>query len=341
MTDIGLQGGAPVWNMSTDTYGQIDDVIVQNSPSGDSDVACNLTVAATPMRHVVCSNHSTNLVMTNAGARGSNSAVETLYDFLVDECTQSAGGACAQFVNSNVNIVGGTWYNGGSGVPSISADTTSALYITQANIGTFSSGGGNSCGITLVGNARLYLSDTDIAGNGTSAAICGPSSSTFVSVGGNQIFNQVAGTRTLCTAATQTTAACGWSGGVIPKSTETHTPNTCYAANGIVSATQNLCTILLDQNYQVLNITAQSGGNAPGNSSCSVAPVITVSDGTRSATLTLTTGKTGWSSAVDSATVNTVFASGATLTISIGTFTCTTPPVNLSVNTDLQSVLNP
>jgi len=57
--------------------------------------------------------------------------------------------------------------------------------------------------------------------------------------------------------------------------------------------------------------------------------------------LTMTTGKTQWSSAVDAATVGTVFAKGATLTVSIGANTCATPPVNVSANYVLQSVLNP
>jgi hypothetical protein len=165
---------------------------------------------------------------------------------------------------------------------------------------------------------------------------------TFVDLGGNDYRN--CATTNPCqavTAANYTTL--GFNGGIVTKST-VHMPfNTCYAVTGNLLATaQNLCTLLLDQNYQLINITAQSGGTTPAASACATPPVITISDGTRSATLTMTTAKTAWSSAVDAFTgANQVFANATTLTVSIGANTCATPPANVSVNYGLQSVLNP
>jgi hypothetical protein len=160
-------------------------------------------------------------------------------------------------------------------------------------------------------------------------------------MGGNEFRNCPGGPP--CPLVTAATYASAFAGGIVPKATVTHTPNTCYAVTGNLLATaQNLCSFLNDQNYQVLNITAQSGGTTPANSACATPPVITFSDGTRTATLTMTTAKTQWSSSVDTVTnLNQVFASGTTLTISIGANTCATPPVNVAVSYVLQSVLNP
>jgi hypothetical protein len=229
----------------------------------------------------------------------------------------------------------------------LSVDANSSAYLDLVTLGPFAGGcsGGSRQAVTIATTGYVYATGSDFEGcgsdgTGLSAAVKGTSSGTFVSAGGNT-WRNCSGTLPcpLVTVANYGTQA--FNGGIVPKSSETHTPNTCYALTGTLVATQNLCTFLNDQNYQVINITAQSGGNAPANSSCATPPVITLSDGTRSATLTLTSGKTQWSSAVDSSTVNSIFAGGTTLTISVGTFTCVTPPSTLGVSYVLQSVLNP
>jgi hypothetical protein len=66
---------------------------------------------------------------------------------------------------------------------------------------------------------------------------------------------------------------------------------------------------------------------------CTVAPTITVTNGTNTATLTLTTGAAKW----DSGAISTAFAAGAPINIvSATTGTCTTAPVNINVTAQLK-----
>ncbi len=138
-------------------------------------------------------------------------------------------------------------------------------------------------------------------------------------------------------------ATLGFNGGVVPKATVTHTPNTCHLTiTPIVNATTyTLCNNLLDQNYQILNISASSFAAT----TCPTAPIITISDGVQSTTMTLTTAKNAWKSTVDTSMgINNVFASGNTITVKydVGALSaCATPPTNLAISYVLQSVLNP
>ena len=86
-------------------------------------------------------------------------------------------------------------------------------------------------------------------------------SATFVDLDGNTIRNCPGAPPSqpspLVTAANYATL--GFSGGIVPKTTVTHTPNTCHLTIPIVNATTyTLCNNLLDQNYQILNISASS-----------------------------------------------------------------------------------
>jgi len=215
------------------------------------------------------------------------------------------------------------------------------VWLTDVNCGQYGSTTNNSGCATMVNGSSLYASGSTLRSNGTFGIINGGATANFVDIGGNDYTNCVSAVCASVTAATYATL--GFTGGIIPKATVTHTPNTCYAVTGNLLATaQNLCTFLNDQNYQLLNITAQSGGTTPANSACATPPVITFSDGTRTATMTMTTAKTQWNSGVDAVTnLNQVFATGTTLTVSIGANTCATPPVNVAVSYVLQSVLNP
>jgi hypothetical protein len=66
---------------------------------------------------------------------------------------------------------------------------------------------------------------------------------------------------------------------------------------------------------------------------CTVNPTITVTNGTNTATLTLTTGAAKW----DSGAISTAFAAGAPINIvSATTGTCTTAPVNINVTAEFK-----
>src|SRR5256885_195737 len=296
-----------------------------------------LNGSAPTLHDIFVSNGATNLNIQNVSLRTSQGSGALLHGVSVDECG-SATVACTQIVNSNANIVGGAFF--GNAIGAISVDATSQAYLTDVNAGQFNTGN-PGIALAIASGGKVYATGSHIRGNGTGFAVSGPAGALFADLGGNVIQNCSFATCTDITAATYATQ--GFTGGIVPKATVTHTPNTCYAVTGNLLATaQNLCTFINDQNYQILNVTAQSGGTTPANSACATPPVITFSDGTRTATLTMTTGKTQWSSAVDAYTgANQVFASGTTLTISIGANTCATPPANVSVSYVLQSVLNP
>lgn len=320
--------------------------LIQGAPTGSNDFACSFNGLSSTIlvQNVECSNHNQTLVVDNTGLRtvsGDNGI--TIESSLMDECGAAASG-CDQISNGGIVHYISTTIFGNN--PAISVDATSRAYLDNVSCGIFGSTTATANCMTIASGGFVTSSMSDLRGNDanstTGVAVNGPAGATFVDIGGNKIRHSVSGVISDVTPAQYATL--GFTGGIVPKSTQTHTPNTCYAVTGNLLATaQNLCTILLDQNYQVLNVTAQSGGTTPANSSCTGAPVITLSDGTRSATLTMTTGKTAWSSAVDAQTnvPGQVFASGTTLTVSIGANTCATPPANVSVNYNLQSVLNP
>jgi hypothetical protein len=330
------------------TNGVISNVFVQGSNNKDNDYACGFNgTQSTHVRALTCSNHNqTALFMGNGltnGFRGIGGGNGVLVEqSTIDECGSTTLDCIILQTGGLANFVGGWLGVGNANRAAVSIDGTSMGYFSNMNIGQFGSTTVNSIGIRLASGGIANVSMSDIRGNGAAGiAVTGPAGAIFNDIGGNRIVNCVSGVCSAVTAATYATL--GFTGGIVPKATVTHTPNTCFAVTGNLLATaQNLCTFLNDQNYQLLNITAQSGGTTPAASACATPPVITFSDGTRTATMTMTTAKTQWNSGVDSVTnLNQVFASGTTLTISIGANTCATPPANVSVSYVLQSVLNP
>ena len=283
-----------------------------------------------------------NVIFNASGARNAVGQQFTWESGGSDECGGGASIACAQVVaGSAINFIGGAYFGEptAANTGALTVDATSQAWLTSVNIGPFNTAS-NSNGLGIASGGFVYATGSHIRGGGTTGpAISAPAGATFVDDGGN-FYQRCNGTT--CTSFAAADVAAGFTGGIVPKSSLTHTPNTCYAVTGNLLATaQNLCIILLDQNYQLLTITAQSGGTTPANSACATPPVITISDGTRSATMTMTSGKTQWFSNVDAVTnINQVFANATTLTVSIGANTCATPPVNVSVNYDLQSVIN-
>lgn len=245
---------------------------------------------------------------------------------------------------SSVVLIGVSLFEGlGS---ALTVDGNSSVYINESNLVPFggSCSGGNRNALVLSSGAFAMATGSSFSGCGSngaglSAAISGPVGATFVSAGGNDIRNCPGGPPcALVTAANYATL--GFAGGIVPKSSETHTPNTCYVTGtfGATTAAAPMCASFSDQNYQIIRIKAAS----TTVTACATPPVVTISDGVQSATLTLTTAKSIWDSAVDSSSgINSIFATGNTIVASNTAGTCATPPTNFSVTMTLQSVINP
>lgn len=199
---------------TTASLNRIDNLLVQNSPSGDQSTACLFNGAGVDIHSTFCSNHFTNWLIINSGQRTPTAPHFVIDGAQGDECGQAAGTGCAQLQNSTVNCIGCEFLNPGGGTPSWSLDTTSKLYLTDSYASSFNTDSGNSCSIQLNGNAQVFATASNFAGNNASAAICGPSTSKYFDLGGNLLFNQVAGVLTPCTTANIFT--CGFSGGITP-----------------------------------------------------------------------------------------------------------------------------
>lgn len=324
----------------------MDGLTVNGTSLGSSTAAFAITGTVIHMRNINTTNPGQIPLQisssggTTGGARTSTSAGVIVENSVFDE--GGATGAIRITTNSSVNFIGVTALAGASTVMSV--DGTSSVYVTDSNFTSFGGtcSGGNRQALTLASGAFVYATFSDFAGCGAngaglSAAVSGPAGATFVSAGGNTFRNCPGGPPCpLVTAAQYPTLA--FNGGVVPKSSETHTPNTCnLTITPITNATTfTLCNNFMDQNYQLLKITASS----QVTTTCATAPIVTISDGVNSATLTLTSAANTWASAA----LSTVFASGNTMTVKYdvaAASACATPPTNLAVSFVLQSVLNP
>ena len=117
-------------------------------------------------------------------------------------------------------------------------------------------------------------------------------------------------------------------------------PNTCYVT-GTFGATVTgapMCAFKTQSATNVTNIKAAS----TTVTACTVAPVVTISDGTVSVTLTLTTAKSLWDSSVDTSTGvgTTIFKPNGTIQVTNTVGTCTTPPTNFSVSYNVSPILS-
>lgn len=334
------------FNLKDSSNGHIRNVFVQGGGTAN-DYACSFRGSSTVIiDNLTCSNHNQNLNIIGAGLRsvaGDNGPI--FHGGIMDECGNALPNCTSINTNGGANFYGTSFMGGFSGSVSIAIDGTSRAYFSNISCGVFGNSTVTMNCMSIASGGEADVTMSDLRGNDsnstTGAAVTGPVGAKFFDLGGNKIRHSVSGVIADVTPAQYSTL--GFTGGIVPKATVTHTPNTCYAITGNLLATaQNLCTFTNDQNYQIVNVTAQSGGTTPAASACATPPVITFSDGTRTTTLTMTTAKTTWSSAVDTYTgANQVFAGGTTLTISIGANTCATPPANVSVSYVLQSVLNP
>jgi hypothetical protein len=331
--------------------GYIDGYFVNGAAAGSPEPALGITGSNTIHVRNMSTVNPGNSGITITGSGGQAAAFGprsgltggvTIENSIFDE--GGVPGCCVVTSGSSVNFIGVTGLAGT--LTTLTVSVNSSAYITDSNFIPF--GGGCSAGtrqaLTLAGNSAVYSTGTEYQGcgsdgTGLSAAVSGPSNALFVDLGGNT-FRNCTGTLPCPAVTVAQYATLGFNGGIVPKATVTHTPNTCTDTLGTVVSTL-LCNSLLDQNYQILNITASSNAST----TCATAPVVTISDGVQTATLTLTTAKSAWSSTVDvSSGINSVFAAGNTMKVTYdlsGLGACAVPPTNLAVSYVLQSVLNP
>ena len=120
-------------------------------------------------------------------------------------------------------------------------------------------------------------------------------------------------------------------------------PNTCHLTiTPIVNAT----------NYLLCNFRAQSATNitrimasSQNVTTCATAPIITISDGTATVTLTLTSAKQQWDSSVDASTGvgTTIFKPNGTITVRYdvaAASACATPPTQLAISYNISPILS-
>lgn len=241
---------------------------------------------------------------------------------VVDECGSSTACTIINF-SSNVDISdttiwaghleadGGLWVTG-----------TSQLRANNISVGEYNNTA-NQNGMQVDSGSIAYLSMSNIWGVGTGVALV--NNGTVQDVGGN-IWQHCS--NTTCSAAT---LAQSYSG-TAPLSSLTHSANTFFLGGTFGAATFGNQTP--DQNIIITKIQAIS----TTSTTCVTAPVVTFANGTNTATLTLTTGKTQWDSAVDSSTGLPVqFISGTAFTAAVSAGSCVTPPTNLNVTYTWQS----
>lgn len=120
-------------------------------------------------------------------------------------------------------------------------------------------------------------------------------------------------------------------------------PNTCYVTiTPIVNATTYLlCNFRTQSATNITRIMASS----QTTTTCATAPIITISDGTASQTLTLTSAKSSWDSAVDTSTGvgTTIFKPNGTITVkydAAAASACATPPTQLAISYNVSPILS-
>lgn len=119
-------------------------------------------------------------------------------------------------------------------------------------------------------------------------------------------------------------------------------PNTCYATSALANGTSVLlCNFVAQSATNITRITASS----TTTTACATPPIVTISNGTGSVTLTLTTAKTQWDSAVDTSTGvgATIFKPNTTLTVKYDAgalSVCATPPTNFSLSYNISPILS-
>ncbi len=275
-----------------------------------------------------------------------------------------SGGICGSFGNDTNNSgakveTGGTLQS--SDVRYVSTGTGNCII----NNGAFQDNGGNTCesqftiasGTSTGTTAVLTLNSLGAAVNTN----CSVNDALLVQGAGiagyNGYFPAPAITAVTATTLTYTTlgsnlGALGTGGVAFCRNLQTYSgnlprallnnpvPNTCYIT-GTFAATVTgapMCNFRAQSATNITRITASS----TTVTACTVAPVVTISDGTLSQTLTLTTGQSQWDSAVDASTGvgTTKFKPNGTIQVTNTAGTCTTPPTNFSVSYNISPILS-
>jgi len=298
------------------TYG----LKVADPAGGNSETLCEFVGGNSDVYFPFCSNGNTtngstdcpNLRVTNVTGGTSTQRI-TFHGGLVDEGTLGVGKATTCIVNSkDVSFIGTTLTSGG--YYGISVDATSEVRCNSCTIAPFGGNGGGDVHVLSGGVFRSTMSKFIAVGAGSGNWLCALTTS-CIDDGGNN-FSQTTGATFLV------------AGSAIPYSSLTHTWNTCNVnISPIPNATTiTLCNQFIDQNLNLIHIKASS----QVTTTCATAPIITISDGTNSQTLTLTSGAATW----DSGVITQTFATGGTITVKYdvaATSSCTTPPTNLAV----------
>lgn len=236
------------------------------------------------------------------------------------------------------------------------------------NSGRFQDNGGNTCenmfqiasGTSTGTTAVLTLTNVGAAVNTN----CSIGDALMVQgagvVGYNGYYPAGAITATSATTLTYTTAgsnlgAAGAGGTAYCRNLQTFTgtlpvallnnpiPNTCYyTITPIANATAvTLCNFSTGTATNITRIRASS----QVVTTCATAPIITISDGTATQTLTLTSAKSSWDSAVDASTGvgTTIFKPNGTITVKYdvaAASACATPATNLAVSYNISPILS-
>jgi hypothetical protein len=303
-----------------------------NTGSLGAGISCQTNGASsTVFYRTLCSNNPQNLVVNNQTGFGIGGTFSFI-NSVSDECGTPP---CTRIVASkDVNITGSIIWGSGNQY-AMSVDGTSIVRISQSFVGPYN-GGTNVGGGVNISSGGVVIATESVFGYAGAAsnenAVNGPSGATFQDVGGN-IIGICAPECTMGTTATFNTHL--YTGGINPVTSLTHTWNTCTLPVTFQATTVGapICNQFIDQNLQLTRIKASS----LVSTTCVTAPVVTISDGTNTASLTLTSGASSWDSG---ALVTLPFTTGNVVTVINTIGSCVTPPVGLAVTYNMQSVLN-
>lgn len=259
-----------------------------------------------------------------AGNNGQNWDIGGVNDILIsggfedEESNVTMALTNSQFVRmSNVTMLGAT---GGADI-GITIDGTSSLWMDQCQVEIQSIAGGVAVSIAAGGKLTAQSSTFGTGNSTTNASIT--NNGTFFDNGQN-----------LCTTFS---GAANNSGGTVPGSCQSNASigktiaSLTHSITNFVEGTVNLAASTIgtwtpDQN---INVTRIQVANTAGNTTCATPPVLSLSNGTTTQTLTLTSGQSTW----DTGVIFKQFISGTAITLTqTAAAACATPPVNLNVS---------
>lgn len=307
----------------TGTNLHIYDLHVHDAVSGGasydlSNGACTFSGSNIDVYAGICSNYNQNLLILNMNNDKGGQRI-TFWGGVMDECgLLSAGTACSTVTNSDDVSFFGTamWSQQNATAYPLSLTSNSVVRVEGVDIGPYC---GSACtlgsSVVLDSTSRLIAAESKFRNYGAGHTLTGPG--TYVDGGGN-VYLAFGGLGN----------GFSTSGSPTVVTSQTHAANTCVDALASFAAT-TLCNQYLDQKLQVLRVLASSNATT----TCATAPVVTLTNGTASQTLTLTTGAATW----DSGATATIYGAGSTITVSVSAGSCVTPPTNLAVTFTYQS----